>query len=298
MIRVCFGAALLLLTAWTAPALAQSGGPGPGETGNVLPPDFHGRISYFGNHSGEVVAVTTFAGGPKKDCPRPDHKCPERIGGSLAVELEFSGDNVNGVFHGTGGLRDSKLIGRRVGAECHLYDETDGSVWDGRCDSQVFRGTVKSVTNAQIQIALTYEALGTRLRDYSEWIRRRKEAIMRKRRYDSLNAQLASDAPLEARYAAAVEVDSYGWPFDRFQQGSIVNVRRTKLKHGAYDLYGEFALDGGASGWARVHFEGGDFACIELWDVPGVCRPLNRVGPPPIPSETPPPDEAPAPAAS
>ncbi|MEI9926745.1 MAG: hypothetical protein WDN44_02285 [Sphingomonas sp.] len=175
MIRVIFGATLLILSAWALPTAAQPSNASPSDAGTILPPDFHGRINYFGNHSGEVIAVTTFAGGPKKDCPRPDHKCPERIGGSLQVELEFDGDIVKGTFRGTGGLRDSALIGRRVGPDCHLYDLTDGSVWDGRCDSQIFRGTVKSVPNAQVQIALSFEALGTRVRDYAEWDRRRHQ---------------------------------------------------------------------------------------------------------------------------
>ena len=152
MIRVCLGVLLLLLTGISAPAaLAQTAQ----DSASALPEGFRGRISYFGNHSGEVISTTTISGGPRRDCPRPDKRCPERIGGSLEIELTFDGEIVKGTFRGTGGLRDSALIGRRIGSQCRLYDLSDGSVWQGRCDAQGFVGGVKSVPNAQVQITLS-----------------------------------------------------------------------------------------------------------------------------------------------
>lgn len=280
--------ALSAVLALSTPAFAQNG-IAVGEP-SALPPDFHGKISYFGNHSGEVVSVLTMRGGPKKDCPRPDHRCPERIGGSLEVELEIDGDIVKGNFRGTGGIRDSALIGRRIGAQCHLYDLADGSVWSGRCDAQSFSGSVKSVANAQVQVALSFDAVGTRTRDYSEWERRRREAILRRRHYQVLQAQLNGNAPIEIRFAAALELDSLGWPFDTYRPGSLTDIRRTKPKRGAYDVTGAFALQGGGNGWARAHVENETISCIELWDIPGVCRPLNIPGPPPEPEDHPPAD--------
>lgn len=289
MFRLITGAALLA-AAWSLPAAAQ-GNVARGEpNGNALPDDFKGRVSYFGNHSGEVISVLTMRGGPKKDCPRPDHRCPERIGGSLEIELEFNADIVKGSFRGTGGIRDSQLIGRRVGAQCHLYDIADGSVWDGRCDGQSFTGSVKSVANAQVQISLSFDSVGTKVRDYSEWERRRREAILIRRHYQVLKAQLGGTGPIEIRFAAAVELDSWSWPFDRFRPGTLTDIRKTKEKHGIYDISGSFQLEGGGAGWARAHVEDDRIACIELWDVVGVCRPLNLPGPPPEPDDQPPPD--------
>jgi hypothetical protein len=291
MFRMILGA-MLALAAWSTPAFAQnSNGIAVGEpNGSGLPADFRGRISYFGNHSGEVVSVLTMRGGPKKDCPRPDHRCPERIGGSLEVELEFDGDIVKGTFRGTGGIRDSNLIGRRVGASCRLYDLADGSVWSGRCDSFSFSGSVASVPNSQVQVALKFDAVGTKTRDYSEWDRRRREAILARRHYMVLQAQLKGNAPIETRFAAAVELDSYNWPFEQFRPGSLTDIRRTKTKRGVYDISGSFQLAGGGSGWARAHVVDEDISCIELWDMQGVCRPLNIPGPPPEPDRDPPAD--------
>lgn len=286
MIRTLTGA-LLALVAWSTPALAQKAAP---VDVAAFPAEFHGKVSYFGNHSGEVISVLTMRGGPKKDCPRPDKRCPERIGGSLEVELEFDGDIVKGNFRGTGGIRDSALIGRRIGSQCRLYDLADGSVWSGRCDAQSFTGAVKSVPNAQVQIELNFDAVGTRTRDFAEWERRRREAILRRRHYQMLQAQLNGNGPIENRFAAALELDSYSWPFEAYQQGSLTDIRRIKGKRGAFDLTGSFRLRGGGSGWARVHVEGDQITCIELWDAPGLCRPLSIPGPPPEPEDRPPSD--------
>lgn len=287
MIRLVLGM-VLAVAAFATPAMAQSNIAVGEPNGSSLPPDFRGKISYFGNHSGEVISVLTMRGGPKKDCPRPDKRCPERIGGSLEVELEFDGDIVKGNFRGTGGIRDSALIGRRIGSQCRLYDLADGSVWTGRCDTQSFAGSVKSVANSQVQVSLNFDAVGTKTRDYSEWERRRREAILRRRHYQVLQQQYNGNGPIEIRFAAALELDSYSWPFDRFRPGTIKDVRKTKPKRGAYDISATFGLDSGGGGWARGHVENDQIVCIELWDVPGVCRPLNIPGPPPEPEAQPP----------
>ena len=287
MIRMCLSA-MLLLTLSVAPSYAQVNQAAVADQANVLPDDFRGRISYFGNHSGEVVSTLTISGGPKKDCPRPDKRCPERIGGSLEVELEFDGDIVKGSFRGTGGLRDSTLIGRRVGSQCRLYDLTDGSVWQGRCDAQGFQGGVKSVPNATVQITLNFETVGTKFRDYSEWERRRRAAWARKRHYQILRAQYEGTGPIELRFTAAVELDAFGWSLDGYRPGSMTNIRRTKAKRGVYDVTGDFVLQSGAKLSVRARVENEQIACLEYSDIPGVCRPVVLPSPPPEPEDQPP----------
>ncbi|MEZ0243757.1 MAG: hypothetical protein ACAH11_10310 [Sphingomonas sp.] len=287
MIRLCLSA-ILLLTAWVAPSYAQVNNQAAADQANALPEDFRGRISYFGNHSGEVVSTLTISGGPKKDCPRPDKRCPERIGGSLEVELEFDGDIVKGTFRGTGGLRDSTLIGRRIGSQCRLYDLTDGSVWQGRCDATGFQGGVKSVPNAQVQISLNFETVGTKFRDYSEWERRRRAAWARKRHYQILRAQYEGNGSIELRFAAGVELDAFSWSLDGFRPGTMTNIRKTKPKRGAYDITGDFTLTSGAKGSVRGRVENDQIVCLEYWDIPGVCRPVSLPSPPPDPEEQPP----------
>jgi hypothetical protein len=286
MIRLVLGAVLLLMAAGT-PSLAQDNN-GAAREGQGLPENFHGKISYFGNHSGEVKSTRTIRDGPRRDCPRPDGGCPERIGGSLEIELEFDGDIVKGSFRGTGGLRESGLIGRRIGSMCRLYDLTDGSVWAGRCDTESFMGAVKSVPNSAVQVTVNFEAVSTKVRDYSEWERRRREAIARKRRYERLQATLNGNGPIESRFPAAIELDSYGWQYERLRAGSIRNVTRTKAKRGVYQVSAEYTLDNGATGWARGQIENEIIVCVEYSDLPGVCRPLNAPTPPEEPEDKPP----------
>ena len=61
--------AILLAILSAAPAAAQVVVPAANDG---LPEDFHGKVQYFGNHSGEVRA--TVPGTPR----RTDTKCPKR----------------------------------------------------------------------------------------------------------------------------------------------------------------------------------------------------------------------------
>jgi len=259
-----------------------------GVSADTLPDDFRGKVRYFGNHSGTVTTIQR-AGERRRAssaCPRPDQGCPERIGGSLEVELEFDGEVVKGVFRGTGGLRDSGLIGRRQGSACRLFDLADGSVWSGRCDSEAFIGTVASVPNAATQLELAFETVGTRTLDYAERERRRREYHERLRRIEFLQALVDGTAPIEQRLDAAVELDSYSWQYDAYRPGSLRNIERGRERDDRYQIGGEFALKNGGAGWVRATVDHGAISCLEFWDAPGVCRPIT---PPRLPA--PPPEE-------
>ncbi len=56
MIRLLLSAALAL-AGLASPALAQNNVAVGEPNGSTLPPEFRGKISYFGNHSGEVISV-------------------------------------------------------------------------------------------------------------------------------------------------------------------------------------------------------------------------------------------------
>jgi hypothetical protein len=313
MIRLCLSA-LLLLTAWATPALAQNGQPpAAADPADALPPGFQGKVSYFGNHTGTVVSALTYSGGPKKDCPRPDHRCPERIGGSLEVTLEFDGDVVRGKFRGTGGLRDSQFVGRRTGAtDCQLYDRIDGAVWQGHCGAQLFRGSVISPTNAAVQVDLYFQALGVSVFDYAEWYRDQREQIRRKQRYEALIEELQNGDPdYRRRFEIGVELDSYGWDNHELRVGSVRDFHIEKAPRGSgYDrLYVvSFDLRGGGSGRALGHVRKNSLLCVEFdFGTPnrgpsGRCRALDRPPAPPDPPRRPPeseslfPDDDPGPA--
>jgi hypothetical protein len=270
------------------PAHAQA--PAPAEANaSILVAEFRGKVAYFGNHSGMVV--TPLRAGetrrPNARCPRPEGTCPDPIGGSLQVELVFEGDIVHGSFRGTGGLADGTLIGRRLGASCRLFDMRDGSVWAGRCDTNGFTGTIKSVPNASVQLSVSFETVGTRTIDYAERDARRRAAIERARRIEWLVGQMNGLGPVEQRLDALLQLDSERWTTDRYQPGSLYDVKRSKTDNDGHDyiVQGKFSLEGGRTGWVRAQVRDDQFACLETSDRPGTCRSFRRPVPPPIPSE-------------
>jgi hypothetical protein len=139
-----------------SPTQSPVRGPQSGQTlapPNAGKPAANGSISYFGNYTGEVV---TRSSTPKSRCFAG---CPEAIGGSLSVQLEYRGNRVTGSFRGTGGIRESKLIGTRDGNKCRLFDAVDGSEWSALCDDEVFQGGVASVQGAAPQIQMKFTTL-------------------------------------------------------------------------------------------------------------------------------------------
>ncbi|MBD58828.1 MAG: hypothetical protein CL808_01720 [Citromicrobium sp.] len=259
-----------------APAFAQVATP-PSDGG--LPEDFYGKVQYFGNHSGEVVA--TVPGTPRRTdtkCPKREGGCPELIGGSFQAELEFDGDIVKGKYRGTGGMRPSTLIGRRNGANCRLFDTTDGSVWSGRCDREAFIGTVRSVPNAPEQIDLAFETVGVNTVDFYERDRTR-ELI---RAYDQFGGIAFGQGAGEARLDAILQLHGYFVePGQAYRSGTLRNVERESDKKNSpiYSVYGDYTTINGASAWARARFEYDRFVCIETSVEQGYCRPIESTAP-------------------
>ena len=264
--------AILLAILSAAPAAAQVVVPAANDG---LPEDFHGKVQYFGNHSGEVRA--TVPGTPRRTdtkCPKREGGCPELIGGSFQAELEFDGDIVRGQYRGTGGMRPSTLIGRRSGANCRLFDTTDGSVWSGRCDREAFIGSVRSVPNAPEQIELVFETVGVNTVDFYQ----RERDLELVRAYDRLGGIVFGDGAGEARLDAILELQSYFVdPGKAYRSGTLRNVERQSEKKNSpiYSVYGEYTRRDGANAWARAQFEYDRFVCIETSIEPGYCRVID-----------------------
>jgi hypothetical protein len=288
MIRFCI-AALLLVAGSVAPAFAQSPEALSASDASPLPPDFRGKVEYFGNHTGRVATAHTFREGPFKDCIRPSKDCPAQLGGSLKVVLEFDGEIVHGVFEGTGGIRSSSLIGRRVGGQCELYDPEDGSTWSGICDRRNFNGRVYSVPNALVQVKLDFKTVGIRVVDasalYDQWL----AEVRWVRAYDMAIRKWNSPY-IDDRLRAAIELSAYGYQIDPFAPGSMGPISEADGEKRTRYLTIEYKTQSGARGWARATAEGRghnrekyELVCIEFWDVSG-CTPFN---PPPRPPEPP-----------
>jgi hypothetical protein len=85
-----------------------------------------------------------------------------------------------------------------------------------------------------------------------------------------------ADESLTGTMDKIVAVDAEGWVFNRYDVGSMTNVRVERLADGSADVHGDYTYNGGAAGWVKVHVVGGKLDCLEFWDFPGQCRPLGR----------------------
>ncbi len=260
-----------------APAAAQSSSASTG-----FAPEFQGKVRYFGNHSGRI---TTRLGVPRRAsnlCPKPGGTCPEPVGGSLQVELVFDGEIVRGKYHGTGGLPDGTLIGRRNGALCTLFDTGDGSEWNGVCDARGFTGAVKSVPNAGTQVEIGFQSVGISTIDYAAIYDQWRQEKAWARQFRLLESRAYGDGSIADRLDALLQLDSRRWPVERYVPGSLGPLKKSR---GTY--YATFQMEGGRSGWVRAQLSDKAFTCLEYWDAPGACHPFARPAAPPPPPDRP-----------
>lgn len=272
MFRAC---SIAILLAAAVPTAAWAGGNDGDRSSASLPADFRGKVDYFGNNTGKTAGPRASARRViKGDCGRPDQQCMRLVGGSLEVTLYFVDDIVHGRYQGTGGVDGGRLIGRRTGNTCEMFDRRDGSRWVGTCTEQGFEGTIRSVPHAPELIEVSFSTLGTRATDYRAIWERRREAARRAERMKILMARLNGAAPIDYKLSAAVELDSFGWASDGYRQDSLRVSRRTKPKKGFYQIWADFQLQSGGSAWVRGEIVDDRISCLEFWDLPGVCRPI------------------------
>lgn len=240
--------------------------------GDGFPEDFQGTVHYFGNNNGTVAVIGSVSSKKSDTCPRPDGGCPKPIGGSLDVELEIQGAVVRGRYHGTGGLRDGELIGRRTGGMCRLFDKSDGSVWSGRCDRESFVGRVKSVTNAATQLDLTFEALGTDIIDFAE----RDRLNERIARIAYLTPIARGNGAIAARLAAIAELEGYSSKLYEFAPETLgrIDLSRKADSGRTFTAHAPFSTIDGRNGWIRAQIERDELMCVETSFAPGDCHPL------------------------
>lgn len=76
-----------------------------------------------------------------------------------------------------------------------------------------------------------------------------------------------------------IRADSRGWVFNRYDVGSMSNVRVLQRSDDGHSgiVYGEYTYNGGKShGWVKVRITKDNLDCLEYWDSPGECRRLGQ----------------------
>lgn len=237
----------------------------------ALPPDFEGKVAYFGNYTGTSSVLAEQPRGARDvPCPFRDSRCRKAtVGGGVKVVLEFKAQRMIGFFYavdgfrGPEGLKIGSLTGRRTAdGTCELF-QADGSRWTGGCGRSEFTGAITTADGIPNAFDIRFQTVAMHMRDERTVRERSWEASRRERRIALLHSQLGG-APREAFYAAA-QLESYSWLPAGINAERIAapNFPKKFKRSRVYDLRSEFvAPDGAPGGWLMVRFEGEHFKCI------------------------------------
>jgi hypothetical protein len=313
--RIAVVTAAFLLSQAGASVGAQkpSGSADATAAGDVLPPDFRGRITYSGTHEGRV---TTPGPMPRRLDLRSIARAAGRTreyGGAYELVLEFDGNALSGRVSGTGGLLPTTLSGTRRGDRCRLIDDRYGTITEARCTAAGFTGTARTQPGSRQNMTMEIDASAVQFIDAAQEAREplvaaeaERQAARRApppptRAIPAAPSAPARDLPrhadgtpvvtpaalgvsLDELLNRLVRMDALTWHMNQYVQNSMRNARyeQTNRGHTSFIARGTYSYrsQSGASapqqGWVRVWIQDGRFRCIEFHDVAGDCRPLNQ----------------------
>ena len=251
---------------------------------DALPDGWRGRINYSGvveGHTQEPTrtprrltlgnALEALAGGERRE-----------FGGAYSLELTFEGDAVSGTFSGAspGRNRSGRVQGTRAGSQCRLFAED--ILIEGECTAGRFLGSGRSQGGSRVTQTLRIDAPAAEVVDAAEQERQRAEAAVQAEQqraaaqFEREQAAAAERARIAALPAAnrgqtalvesAVRQDSGAWVINRYDAGSIGNVRIAGQSEGVTTLRAEYSYNGGDKGWVEARVEGGRVDCLRYWD--------------------------------
>lgn len=272
--------ALAAIASSHSPLFAQASGDG----NSVLPADFRGKIVYEGGYDGTMStpmrAPRRLSLGALLESATSGSSEPYQ--GTIRIEVEYDGNGFKGVWRQQGSLAGSgTLSGTRAGSTCQVITN-EGFRYTANCDRSSFAARTEFADNRGRKFKGAVSTNATSLVDYVE--RDRQLALQAEK--DRIAAAEAA-----ARYAALpnagpaltrkfeqyVREDSQGWAFNRYDFGSLTNVKIVSGKAGVgtYVMRGEYTYNGGAPGSVMVEMNGPNLSCIQFWDAVIGCRGLR-----------------------
>jgi len=277
-----------------------------GPMGGELPYGWRGQISYSGTQQGYSqrqqraprrltlgTALEALAGGER-----------EEFGGPYQLQLTIDGDAVSGTYSGApgSGIRPGRIAGTRNGSRCRLF--ADDILIEAECTADRFVGNGRSQGNSRVSQTLRIDARATDVVDAAEEERQAAEAAAQDaaQAADELAQAEVERAAAEAGRAAAaaaerariasmpaassaqtallertVRQDAQAWRLNRYDAGSMSNVRASSIAGGLTLLRGDYTYNGGSRGWVEARVTGGRVECLGYWDVGGCALPRGTV---------------------
>jgi hypothetical protein len=251
-----------------------------------LPPDFRGRIVYEGSFSADVFragATTRNANERMRAIARRNDRSWQEDG-SITLTVTFDGSRVQGSYVGSGGMGRGTFTGTREGSSCTI-SEGHGDVNTMHCDRASWSGVSQSPSGARVAATTRIDARPAQVVDARVEEGRQRlasaQAAERARAaaaaYDALpNAGVA----LTRRLDGFVQTDSRGWALNRYDTGSIANVKiiEGSMRSGNFVMQGYYSYNRGSRGWVMAKMTGGRLECIQFWDSVIGCRGLRTAG--------------------
>lgn len=268
---------------------------GDGATGDELPADFRGEITYFGNYSGSVKTradrMRNLSLGEALRSATSSQNLP--LSGEYEITIRYNGNQITGTYasrSATGpngasiGPRGT-ITGTRRGSTCTFNDPSavGGPPGVAYCGRSRWEWANDNVFNPQgHKVALRVVTSQTRFVDYAEQERARAIEAEKARvaaaeaaaRYAALpNASTA----LTRKFDELVQIDSRGWAFNRYSAGSMRNVKIVsgQAGSGTYVMRGEYTYNGNQTGSVMAEMNGQNLSCIQFWDSMIGCRGLR-----------------------
>lgn len=273
-----FFSTIVLMCMLSVPAYSQEADQ------SVIAPDFRGQIIYEGSYEGSMETPRRIPRnlnvGSILNAVTASNSEPYR--GSIRYVVEFEGNIVRGTFQEQGSFNGSgTFTGTRQGELCSIVSNAGVRI-NANCNFYTFSGSIDFTDNRNRRFRSSIEANKTSLIDYVE--RDRQRAI------EAENARIAA-AEAAARYAALpsaspalvqrfdriVQTDAQGWAFNRYDVGSMRNVKiiSGQVGRGTYVIRGEYTYNGGQTGWVMAEMSGQNLSCIQFWDAVMGCRGLR-----------------------
>lgn len=271
---------IVLVLNGNAIAIAQTSEP----NGETISANFRGKVVYDGSYEGKRTTPprmpSNLSLGNLLGAALSSNT--EDVQGGTHFEIEYEGNLLKGSWRQQGVLAGSgTMTGTRNGSACQIVTN-EGVKFSAECSqTRFFARTAFSDARGR-KYKGVIEANATSVVDYVERDRQiaikaeqdRRAAAEAAARY----AALPSAGPaLTQKFDRIVQADSQGWAFNRYDAGSLRNVKIVSGKAGVgtYVMRGEYTYNGGARGWVMAEMVGPKLSCIQFWDAVLGCRGLR-----------------------
>lgn len=271
---------IVLASIFNYPAFAQLSG----AESDVIESTFRGKIVYDGSYEGKVSTSPriprNLSLGSILDAATSAKS--ERYKGGAHYEIEYDGNQVKGTWQQQGTYTaNGSLTGTRNGSTCQLVTN-EGIRFTAECGKTRFFSRLSFSDNRGQKYQSVLDANRTAVVDYVE--RDKQSAIAAEQARVAAAAAAARYAALPSagpaltrKFDALVQTDSQGWAFNRYDAGSMSNVKIVSGKAGVgtYVMRGEYTFNGGSQGSVMAEMVGSKLSCIQFWDGVVGCRGLR-----------------------